>query len=58
MSRVVIRSLRKKLEHVRHQHVPELTQKQDEQVQPVGNEPVNAQNTNATQRGEVNHIKM
>jgi hypothetical protein len=42
MSRVLIRSLRKKLKQVRHQPIQEHAQEQDEQqVQPMGDEHVN-----------------
>ncbi len=55
MSRIVSKNLRKQLKQVKHQHVHEHAQKQDEQqVQPTRDELVNAPNTNATQRGEVN----
>jgi hypothetical protein len=54
MSRVVIRSLRKQIEQVRHQPIQEHAQEQNEQVQPMGNESMNASNMDATQRGEVN----
>jgi len=53
MSRIYITSLNKQLKHVTHQPVPKPAQEQDEyQVQPMGNEHVNAPNINATQRGE------
>ncbi len=55
MSRVVIRSLRKQIEQVRQQPIQEHAQEQNEQqVQPMGNESMNASNMDATQRGEVN----
>jgi len=48
MLRVVIKSLKKQLEHVRHQPVQEHAQKQDEQqVQLMGDELVNAPNMDA-----------
>jgi hypothetical protein len=48
-------SLKKQLEHVAHQPTSKPAQKQDEQqVQPMGNELVNAPSTNATQRGKSN----
>jgi hypothetical protein len=55
MSTVVTRSFKKQLEHVRHQPVQEYAQEQDErQVQPMGDELVNALKMDATQKGEVN----
>jgi len=55
MSRIVIRSLRKQIEQVRHQPIQKHAQEQNEQqVQPMGNESVNASNMDATQRGKVN----
>ncbi len=55
MSRVVTKSLRKQLEHVKRQHVQKHAQAQDEQqLQLMGDEPMNAPNTDATQRGEGN----
>jgi len=55
MSRVVIKSPKKKLKHVIHQPFLKPTQKQDgQQVQPMGNELVNASTMDVTQRGETN----
>jgi hypothetical protein len=55
MSRILTRSFRKQLEKITHQPIPKLTQEQDEQqVQPMGNKPRNAPNTNVTQRVEAN----
>ncbi len=55
MSKVVIRSFRKQLQQVRHQPIQEHAKEQDEQqVQPMGNEPMNAPNMDVTQGGEVN----
>jgi len=55
MLRVVIRSFRKQIEQVRHQPIQEHAQEQNEQqVQPMGNELVDASHMDATQRGEVN----
>jgi hypothetical protein len=55
MLRVVTKSLKKQLEHVRHQPIQEHAQKQDEQqVQLMGDEPVNAPNMDATLREEIN----
>jgi len=55
MSRIIIKSFRKQLKQVRHQLVTKLALEQDEkQMQPMINELVNAPNTYATQRGEVN----
>jgi hypothetical protein len=48
MSRIVTKSLKKQLEYVRHQPISELAQEQDEQVQLIRNEPMNARNMNAT----------
>jgi len=49
MLRVVTKSLKKQLERVRHQHVQEHAQKQDEQqAQLMGDEPLNAPNMDAT----------
>jgi hypothetical protein len=50
MSRVVTRSFRKQFKQVRHQPISDLAQKQDEQVQLMGDEHVNAPNMDATQR--------
>ncbi len=55
MSRVVIKSLKKQLKQVLHQPFLEPMQKQDgQQVQPMGNELVNASTMDVTQRGEAN----
>ncbi len=55
MSRIITISLGKQLEQVRHQLVHEYAQEQDEwQVQPMGNELVNAPNMDATHRGKTN----
>ncbi len=55
MSIIVIRSFRKQSKHIRHQPIQKHAQEQDEQqVQPMGDEPVNAPNTNATHRGKIN----
>jgi hypothetical protein len=55
MSRIVIKSLRKQIEQVRHQPIQEHAQEQNEQqLQPMGIESVNASNMDATQRGKVN----
>jgi hypothetical protein len=51
MSRVVIKSLRKQLEQITHQPVSEHAQEQNQQqMQPMGNEHVNAPNIDAIQR--------
>jgi hypothetical protein len=55
MSRIVIKSLRKQIEQVRHQPIQEHAQEQNEQqLQPMEIESVNASNMDATQRGKVN----
>ncbi len=52
MLRIVIISFISQLEDVKHQPTQEHAQKQDEQqVQPMGDEPMNAPNPNAIQRG-------
>jgi hypothetical protein len=48
MLKVVTKSLKKQLEHVRHQPIQEHAQKQDEQVQLMGDELVNAPNMDVT----------
>jgi hypothetical protein len=53
MSRVIIKSLKKQLKRVLHQPFLEPTQKQNgQQVQPIGNELVNASTMDVTQRGK------
>jgi len=54
MLRIVTINLFKKLKQVKHQLVQEHAQEQDEQVQPMGDEPMNALNTDVTQRGKIN----
>ncbi len=54
MATLVIRSLRKQLEQVRHQPIPQLAQEQNEQqVQPSRIELVNIWNVDASQRAKV-----
>ncbi len=55
MSTIVTRSLRKQLEQVRHQIIPEPVQEQNEQqMQPTRIEIVNVWNVDAIQREKVN----
>jgi hypothetical protein len=55
MSRAITISLIKQLKQVRHQPIQEHAQEQDEQqVQSMGDEPMNAPNMDVTQRGEIN----
>jgi hypothetical protein len=49
MLRVITKSLKKQLKHFKHQPIQEHAQKQDEQqVQLMGDEPVNAPNMDVT----------
>ncbi len=55
MSKIVTTSFKKYLDQITHQHVSKLAQMQDEQqMQHVGNELVNAPNMNVAQNVEAN----